>query len=295
MKLRIRYFSVRGVFRWTLALCVALSVSLVFAAGKTAANEPAATIVLKPYLGDLKAIDVTVGGRTLPFLFDTGGGMTFLTPEIAKAVGCTPFGRLTGFRSVGERIDFQRCGKVVLGFGSFSVEVEPGVYDLMPLLKQQGDVPEVGGIISLDLFADLPITLNFARDTLIIESSASLAERIQQMKPLSVRTSRQAGGATLDLFVEVKAKTGTIWLELDSGNAGPVRISPHAVTQLGLEAGLNERLPITLDVPELGLLRNEAYVDERIYDGLLNTIFLNGIVLTVDLSANRAWAVQRDQ
>ena len=260
--------------------------------GQNPAKDPLAVITLKPYLGDLVAIDVTVGDSTLPFLFDTGGGITCITPELAASAGCIPFGRLTGYRSIGERLDMQRCGSMQFSIGSADLEVEPGVFDLMSLIKKQGDVSAVGGMVSLDLFDDRLITLDFARHTLVIESSASLAERVKSMNPLSVRFSRQAGGAALDIFVEVKAKTGTIWLELDSGNAGPVRLSPHAIRQLGIDASLNDRLPIALDISGLGPMPNEAYVDERNIDGLLNTIFLKDILLSVDFSSGRAWAIK---
>jgi len=276
-----------------LGLCLLLSVGCA-ARGVTVSERttqaPMATLPLKPYFGDLKSIDVTAGDKTVPFLFDTGGGLTCITPEVARNVGCTPFGRLTGFRSIGERLDLERCGKIPLRLGSASLEIELAVFDLMPLLKQQGDVPLAGGMASLDMFAGLPLTLDFTHGTLVIESPASLVERVKSMKPISVRFQRQAGGAALDLFLEIQAKTGTIWLEVDSGNAGPVRLSPHAIKQLGLNASLNDRVDVTLEVRGLGALPNDAYVDERIYDGLLNTIFLKQIVLTVDFSTGRAWA-----
>jgi hypothetical protein len=112
------------------------------------------------------------------------------------------------------------------------------------------------------------------------------------MKPLSVRLSRQAGGAAIDLFVEVEAKTGTIWLELDSGNNGPVLLSKHAVSQLGLDTAQNN-LSVTLNIIGLGPVKTEAVVRDTIYDGLLNAKFLEETVLTLDLSAAKAWAKLR--
>jgi predicted aspartyl protease len=253
---------------------------------------PQAEIALRQYVGPLKSIQVAVGGGMLPFIFDTGGGFTIITPEVAQKTGCVPFGRLTGFRHNGERLEVQRCSKTPLGLGGMNVTVEAAVFDLMAVLRQSGDLPLVGGLMALNMFEKVPITLDYANEKLIIESPASLKDRINGMKPLSVRLSRQAGGAAIDLFVEVEAKTGTIWLELDSGNNGPVLLSKHAVSQLGLDTAQNN-LSVTLNIIGLGPVKTEAVVRDTIYDGLLNAKFLEETVLTLDLSAAKAWAKLR--
>lgn len=48
------------------------------------------TIRLKSYLGNLKQIEVLIDGNPYHFLFDTCGGETFLSPDIAKAIGKKP-------------------------------------------------------------------------------------------------------------------------------------------------------------------------------------------------------------
>jgi hypothetical protein len=262
--------------------------------GEDQAPAPRAELILRPYAGILKSIDVTIGRNTLPFILDTGGGISIITPDVARDVGCAPFGRLTAFRHNGERIDLQRCGKVTLGIGSMSVAVETAVFDLMAVLKKSGDLPVVGGLISLDVFEQTPVTFDYANNRVIIESPASLKERVRGMAPLSIRLSRQAGGASLDLFVEVAAQKGTIWLELDSGNNGPVLLSKHAAEQLGLDSSKTS-LPVTLDVIGLGPVKSEAVVGDLIYDGLLNTRFLNDAVLTVDLASIKAWGKLRTE
>ena len=45
---------------------------------------PQAEIALRQYVGPLKSIQVAVGGGMLPFIFDTGGGFTIITPEVAQ-------------------------------------------------------------------------------------------------------------------------------------------------------------------------------------------------------------------
>ena len=41
-------------------------------------------VKLQPYVGDLVTLSLEVGGRRGKFLFDTGGGITMLTPAFAK-------------------------------------------------------------------------------------------------------------------------------------------------------------------------------------------------------------------
>jgi hypothetical protein len=247
-------------------------------------------LALTPYVRSLRTIAVSAGGETGAFLLDTGGGLTVLTPQAARGVGCAPFGRVTGFRSSGERIDFPRCGPVTLRLGAHSVRTESAILDLAPLL---GDAPAVAGIVSLDTLRGAAFTLDLSANRLILETPTSLARRVKSLPELSIRTSRQAGGAALDLFLEARANPGSIWLELDSGNAGPVLLSPHAITQLGLVLSPDQPQRVILDMPGLGTLPLGAVVKDLIYDGLLNVAFLESIILTVDLSSERAWAVRR--
>lgn len=41
------------------------------------------TILLKPYIENIKTIDVVIEGKEYDFLFDTGGGETIISPEVA--------------------------------------------------------------------------------------------------------------------------------------------------------------------------------------------------------------------
>jgi hypothetical protein len=285
----VRHLLRRMISRRLLVSCVLAGTASVWAGGNPATHEE---IPLRPYIGPLKSVSVTVEGSALPFILDTGGGFTMLTPDVAKSIGRVPFGRLTGFRHSGERIDTQRCGNVTVRLGSVDISSEVAVFDLMAVLKQYGDLPVVGGLLSLNSFEKTPVTLDYAAQKLVIESPSTLKRRVKDMKPLSIRLSRQAGGAALDVFVEVAAKVGNVWLELDSGNNGPMMLSKHAMEQLGLDPGQKAQ-PVTLDVIGLGPFRSEAAAADLIYDGLLNVDFFNDAVVTLDLASGKAWAKQR--
>ncbi|MCA8953198.1 MAG: retropepsin-like domain-containing protein [Planctomycetes bacterium] len=243
-------------------------------------------LTLAPYFGPLRTLNARIGDRDVPFLFDSGGGGTVVTPAVLKELGLKPFGRGTGFRHDGTRIDGQRAGPVSLQFGGFRYHGEIGALDLEAFgLKQ------IGGIASLQTFAGHAITLELAAGRLVVETDRSLAERIREAEPLQVRLAHPAGGAGLDLFVAITGEHGPQWFELDCGNTGPVLVAPHAWSELGLPDGEDET-DAKLDVSGLGVTCR-VRSKEMIYDGLLNAEFCARHVLTLDLRVGRAWAKAR--
>jgi hypothetical protein len=256
----------------------------------SSASSPT-VLPLQPFFGNLKTVDVKVGGETLPFLFDTGGGITIITPDVAKKAGCEPFGRLSGFRYNAERVDAQRCGPIEISLGSLALREEAAVFDLSSML---GGPKPLGGILSLDVLQGRAFTLDIAGGRLVLETPRSLAERVRGLSPLTIRPGRQAGGASLDLMLAVRTPQGPIWLEIDSGSAGPVLLSPHALRQLGATLPPDAPQKLRLDVLGLGPVEVIAVEKDIIYDGLLNSELLSRMVLTVDLGTMKAWASVRD-
>jgi hypothetical protein len=257
----------------------------------TAAVAPAAAapvvLPLEPYVAGLRTLTVELAGRPSKLIFDTAGGITLITPAHAAALGCQPFGRLTGFRHNGDPVHATRCGPLALAAGAHRAHREVAVWDLMSLL---GGAPPVDGLAGLDLFEGAALTIDFAAGELVVETPASLAERVRGAARLEIRLARQAGGAALDLFVAARSPQGTLWLEWDSGNVGPVRLAPHAVRQLGWELSQETASPRELDIAGLGLVALEAIEHEMIYDGLLNNRFFQEHVFTLDLARGELWA-----
>lgn len=250
---------------------------------------PMAVLTTSPFLGTpLRTVQVSVGDTTLPFLFDTGGGGTLLTPAAAAAMGCAPFGRVTGFRHSGEKIHGERCPAAPVTVGGWTAPArETGVYDLMALLPD--GVPELGGLVALNTFEGLALTLDLASDQIVVESRGSLEHRVAGMVETPYREGRQSGGAMLDPFLSFHAPGGPVWFELDSGNTGPVLIAPHTAAQLGLELSPDEPRTVTLDLVGFGPVDVAALEKEMIYDGLLNAGFLARYRVTLDLDRKRAW------
>jgi len=245
-------------------------------------------LVLSPYAGVLRTVVVRSGSYEAPFLLDTGGGGTVLSLAAAQELGLSPFGRLTGFRHDGARVDGPRAGPVELALGTFSRRGEVGVFDVDALLA---GLPAVGGIVSLETFAGQALTFDLAHERLFLESPETLAARRKGASELAVRAAHQASGAALDLFVAVEGEHGWLWFELDSGNVAPVLLAPHAFVELGLEPlPLGQVGKVELPIVGLGLVPCEVQCKELIYDGLLNAAFFARFTVSLDLAAGRGWA-----
>lgn len=245
-------------------------------------------LALDPYLGRLKTLSATVGGDTARFLFDTGGGATFVTPEVASRLGCTPAGRSVGFRMSGERVESAYCPSAVLDLPGLSLPHAPvGVFDLMALLPEE--VPPLAGVVSLRSFADRTLTVDLGCGRLVVETGASAAARVRRMTPLEARFATGPDGGELLVFLALDAGPAPAWLLLDSSNLDAVRLAPHAAALLGapLAAGDTATLPLPLaGMPGVPV---PVRVAEMILDGALNAAWMEGAVLTLDLRGGRAW------
>ena len=265
---------------------------LLIAAAANGTENSGTEIALKPYIAGLRVVEMRVEERKGQFIFDSAGGLSLVTPEFSRAVGLQPFGRLTAFRHTGERMDFQRVPVRAVSIGGVKLpQRELALFDLMQLLE---GAPVVQGLVALNSFEGAALTIDFARNRLILESSQSLRARTRKMQPLRIRAARQSGGAALDVFVAVDSPQGPLWLELDSGNAQPVLLAPHAAEQLGLK--------LTSE-PTAAVLRLSAGTDypctvaskEMIADGLLNAVFFQKHIITLDLKNIRAWIRRNEE
>lgn len=243
-------------------------------------------------LGKAPTINVQIGSKTYPFLFDTGGGITTITPAIAKEIGCEPFGQITGFNAGGTRLDFKRCDNVDIKFGNYQTRVNTGLFEIMHFFSP--DTKEIGGIISLQTFENKIITIDLSGNRLIVETEASLAERIKDMKPLESRIGSQGGGGVIDIFVAANTPKGKIWMEFDTGNFSTLLFSPHAQEMLGINFDAPNRAkmskPVKLDLVGLGTIEMPARERSMIYDGMLNYDTISKWVVTIDLRNGKMWA-----
>lgn len=79
------------------------------------------TIHLHTYVGNLKKLPVTLGDSTYTFLFDSGGGESFIAPGIIRHLNKTIYGLSIGFRMHGDIIHYQKCDSLTLNIGGISI------------------------------------------------------------------------------------------------------------------------------------------------------------------------------
>ena len=256
-----------------------------------AAPAPLEVIELSPHPGgtDMLTLRAKVRGREGVFMFDTGGGISYISPSFAQAIGCKPWGQISGFVLTGQRLDMQRCDGL-----SFDVQGRTfsgptfGVFDLMKFMPP--DLPKIDGSIGLDVFAGQAVTLSIAHKQLTVESRASLDARAKHGREVPIRIVREAGGLALTINVAVPTPEGTAWMEIDSGNGGANVIGKHLAPLFKLDAEKREPQPASFEIQGGVHVGGMARVNPTlIMDGNIGTRFLKDWDLTLDLSKGRAW------
>jgi hypothetical protein len=258
--------------------------------GLAAAAQPLAEFKLEPYRKTV-ALRAAVNGQQGLFLLDTAGGLTVLSPAFAKAAGCTPWGRLSGFQMMGQRLDGPRCDDVRFQLGDrvFHAPVTL-VLDIAALVAP--DAAPVAGSIALDLFAGQVITVDLPGRRLIVESPASLQQRVGDAKPLPLLLSREVQGRALAAALGVATAQGLLWFELDTGNGGTILVSQPYAALFGLDPKASG--PQVADFALAPGLRAKgtAFTPDMIIDGNLGMPFLRDKRITLDLQTGRLWIMQ---
>lgn len=261
-------------------------------AAHAAAMPPAKprVVPLSLYLGALPSVQVEVGGRPTTFLLDTAGGLTVITPDTAKALGCAPWGQLTGFRMRGDRVDTQRCDHVELRLPGTRLKLATaGVWDFSRLLPK--DAPPLGGSIALDALDGRAITLDLAAGRLIVETPQSLAARVAHATAVPVRFAREVGGQALTPLVAVDTRQGRLWMELDCGSDGSVIVNRPIAAALGLDSANTGKQSVSLSLGGTVPVQADASVKELILDGNIGAPVLRRWVITLDLAHQKLWLV----
>jgi Aspartyl protease len=269
---------------------------LAFASLPVLSTDPppsTAVIPLEPYLRAQSIVHAVVNGQPGTFLFDTGEGVTSFSPDFAEKIRCHPWGRISGFRMSGERLDSSHCDNVSFELSGHTF-VAPAVItvDIMKFLGP--DVPHVDGAIGLDLFARRIITI-IPRKSIVIENRKSLAARIRNATELAVRIVRDAEGIALSVDGAVRTPQGLAWMELDTGNGGSMVVANHIAPLVGLEPDTSTPERAHFYLSNGMLVEGMARTRDLIMDGNIGAQFLNNCVLTLDLQEGRAWLSKVDK
>lgn len=255
----------------------------------SAASQPD-VVPLGLFLGSAPTVDAVVWGREGMFLFDTGGGITAISPALAKAMGCEPWGNITGFRMRGDRLDLPRCDKVDVEIGKATYTAPTAaVFDIMTLVPKGS--PQVDGAVGLDIFAGQAITIEASSNHLIVETPASLRARTRHLFDQQIRIVRDAQGVALTVDLGVPTEKGVVWMEMDTGNDDPaIVLSKSTAPLLGVDPANPAPQPIHVELaPGIVLQGNAHVVDNLIMDGNIGVKFLKAWNITLDLKHGKAW------
>lgn len=265
-------------------LAVAGSFVALISTAAAAADQP---VVLKlEQFRRSVALRAEVGGKERLFQFDTGGGNSFISPEVSKELGCEKGARVVGFRMTGEKLEAPRCDDVPVTIGghSFTIPVA-GVY-------QVGEFNAKGvktdGLIALDIFEGRTITIDFAGLKLIVEAPESAAVRIANATELPARLIREAGGYSLTVDIQVPSKVGHLGFEIDSGNGGTILVAKPYAKLFGLDPEKGPqagKFEVGKGIMAEGLLFPAGIT----LDGNLGMPFLKNYLVTLDLDRGRVW------
>jgi hypothetical protein len=255
-----------------------------FSATAAAAQQPT-VLKLEQFRRGI-AMRVEIGGKKRLFQFDTGGGNSFISPEIAKELKCEKGARVVGFRMTGDKLEAPRCDDVPLQIGGHHFTVPTaGVY-------QVGEFNAKGvtidGLVALDIFDGRTITIDSAGLRLIVETPQSAAARIRGATELPVRLIRELGGYSLSVNIQVPSKVGHLGFEVDSGNGGTILIAKPYAAVFGFDAdkGPQEgKIDIGQGIAAEGLVFPAGIT----LDGNLGMPFLKNYIVTIDLAKGRLW------
>jgi len=258
-----------------------------------ASSRPSAALVipLTPHPGgtSMMTLGASVRGHEGVFMFDTGGGISYISPAFAQTVGCQVWGQITGFTLTAQRLDMPRCDGLSFDIQGRRFDAPTaGIFDIMKFMPPK--VPNIDGSLGLDVFAGKVVTLSLARKELTVENAAGLARRMRRGREVPIRLVREAGGVALTVYVAVPTSKGMAWMEIDSGNGGANVVGKHLASLLNLDPGKKEPQPASFkiagDIPVGGMAR----VNENlIMDGNIGTRFLIDWDLTLDLAKGRGW------
>lgn len=233
-------------------------------------------------------MQVQLGGHPVTVLLDTAGGLTVLTPSGADKAGCQPWGRLSGMRMRGDRLDLSRCDNIKIALAGHSVTAPvAGVWDFSKLLPK--NAPPLDGSVALDSFAGQIVTLDLSGNRLIVETAASAKARTAHATELPMRLAREVGGASLTPMVAVPTPKGTLWFELDCGSDGALMINRAAATALGLDASATHAQPMQLTLAPKVQLQGKAQLLDLVVDGNIGAPLLRQWIITMDLAHQRLW------
>ncbi len=249
------------------------------------------TIILKKYFGNLKKVDLVISGKPFSFLFDTGGGETFISPGVVSYLHRTVYGNVTGFRMSGEAIHYQKCDSVLLLLNKTNIfHRTMAVWDIMSVLPKE--FPPLDGVLSLESFRDQIITLDLSNNRLIIETPGSFQRNIKRMQALPCKFANGLDGNSLTILLGTVNKNHLYWLLFDSGNLDKLLLSHSVAFEWNLQPdSTTQRHDLGAVSIAIGKkqCKQDAAAQNMIYDGALNYAIISQSVFLINFPQKKIW------
>jgi len=159
------------------------------------------------------------------FIFDTGAGLNVYFEKFAKKLSKKEtYNFFVGHRATGEAIDcpLYRSESLVIGKNNF----KNSTYSTFDV-----DFPNIDGLISLQTFQNIPVTIDYEKSELIFGE----LKNADKKKFIDIQIADNAGKA-IDIFTNVKVNNKImIQVSLDSGSGkGAFSLSSRFMDVLGL-------------------------------------------------------------
>ncbi|MGI4827215.1 MAG: hypothetical protein ACRYFU_03355 [Janthinobacterium lividum] len=245
------------------------------------------TIKLNLVSDGVFTVHATIAGHEGTFLFDSGAGISNISPDFAASIKCRPWGQITGFRMTGQRLDMPRCDHVAFTLAGRSFPASTvGVIDMTKFLPSE--VGHIDGTIALDLLANQVFTLSYAGHFIRILDRNALSQTVKGLHSMPVHVVRDAEGLAVAVNLPVSTSAGTAWFEMDSGNGSGLVVVNKALAPL-FDLTEGKDLPVSLSLEDGTTFIGPARVLDLILDGNLGASFLSRHDVTIDLPHHKAW------
>lgn len=255
------------------------------------------------YLEHALTLPVSVNGKTVRFILDTGIGLTLITKSYCEEIRCEPRGQFTGKRMSGQDVTLPLSNLSTLALGpdvTFPGE-QVGIIDTSSFPKEFG---QIKGFLSLATLENTPFTIDYKAKKMVFEDVSSLEKRRTSGVRVPIVIDRQ--GPSVGIFMSLSLPRGaTALVEVDTGSNSLILNSKYSeVLGIDLEhtdvkkrQGQDETEnpyiryyakllgsihPIGAD--EFSQKNPEVMFQNIIYDGLVGDKFLRNFIVTYHLS-----------
>ncbi len=234
---------------------------------------------------ELISIHMTVNdGFEGEFIFDTGSGIHAFSEGFFRKLDTQPAGYYTGFRSTGQRLDFELFQASSLALGQLEQKNPLVVY------WRYLDRLKIDGVISLKFIEHQAVSLDFVTNEVIIEDEESLDGLLQQgvIVPITLKQDRDKA---LDIFADfVIGDTTIVELEIDTGSGRGMTLNSRHMCELIQ----NPKISLS-GAPDIKLINPRVdFKMGLIYDGVIGIALWDNCKVTFDIP-NKRLIINKDE